>query len=90
MKMNYEIYVEGRVQGVGFRYFVRMKATELHLTGTVRNCPDGNVMVVAEGDTADLETLTDYLRIGPPMARVKNVSVARSPFTGHFNGFYIT
>ncbi len=89
MKMNYEIFIEGRVQGVGFRYFVRMKATELHLTGIVKNCPDGKVMVVAEGDRADLETLTDYLHIGPPMARVKKVSVSRSDYSGHYNSFYI-
>lgn len=89
MKMNYEMIVEGRVQGVGFRFYVKMKATELQLTGIVRNCPDGRVMVVAEGDTADLETLADYLRMGPPMARVKNISVSRSSYTGHYSGFYI-
>jgi acylphosphatase len=89
MKLNYEIFVDGRVQGVGFRYFVINKATGLHLTGTVRNCSDGKVMVVAEGDATDLETLVDYLRMGPPMARVRSVSVSRSPFTGSYKDFNI-
>ena len=89
MKCNYEIYVEGRVQGVGFRYFVLSKARELQLTGYARNCRDGSVMVVAEGELTDLSALIDYLWIGPARGRVDNVKVASSPFSGDFEGFTI-
>jgi acylphosphatase len=89
MKGQYEILVEGRVQGVGFRYFVRSKAQEMKLTGFTRNTPGGDVMVVAEGDQSDLDTLADYLRLGPPLARVRNVVVSKSPFTGQFDSFTI-
>ncbi len=89
MKSNYEICVEGRVQGIGYRYFARLKALELNLSGYARNTPDGEVIVVAEGETEDLDTLVDYLWLGPPLARVRNVTVSRSPYSGNFRGFHI-
>ncbi len=89
MQYQFEILIDGRVQHVGFRYYARSRAVELELTGYVRNTPDGKVLVVAEGEQSALETLADYLRIGPPMARVRNLTVSRSPFTGSFDNFTI-
>ena len=67
--------VEGRVQGVGFRYFVQFRARELRLAGAVRNLPSGSVQVEAEGPREALETLIQELHQGPPAARVERVVV---------------
>src|SRR4051794_25389712 len=67
--------VSGRVQGVGFRYFVLRVASGLDLTGWVANTPDGSVQCVAEGERRDLERLLSALRDGPPGARVDRVAV---------------
>lgn len=87
--MNFDIVIYGRVQHVGFRYYARARAVELEVTGYVRNLPDGTLHVVAEGGQEALETYADYLRIGPPMARISRVSVARSSYTGSFKQFEI-
>ncbi|TMD54260.1 MAG: acylphosphatase, partial [Chloroflexi bacterium] len=58
-------YVHGRVQGVGFRYFVAQKAQSLGLRGYVRNEYDGSVEVLAQGPRPALEHLLTYLRRGP-------------------------
>ena len=71
--------VKGRVQGVGYRYFVLQEATRLGVTGFTRNLPDGAVEVVAEGPDAALAALADKLREGPSFARVESVAVAGTP-----------
>lgn len=81
--------VEGRVQGVGFRYFVRTEAMRLQLNGWVRNERDGTVAVVAEGPRVDLDTLVDRLRVGPPTAAVRHVTVSRTDVQGEEQGFRI-
>lgn len=65
--------VSGRVQGVGFRWFVMREATRLDLAGFVRNLPDGSVEVVAQGGAAALTSLESVLAQGPPAARVSHV-----------------
>ena len=65
--------VQGRVQGVGFRWFVQREAADLNLRGWVRNTEDGHVEVVATGETADLEELRMSLRRGPRGSRVDRV-----------------
>ena len=67
--------VSGRVQGVGFRWFVAHLAPELDLRGSVRNLPDGRVEVVAAGTEAALRELEAALKAGPPAARVDGVEV---------------
>ena len=86
--VQYEINITGRVQGVGFRYFVFKRANELGLSGWVKNTRDG-VKVMVQGDQPGIETLTDYLRTGPSMARVKNVSRIKIPQPDIFEGFTI-
>ncbi len=81
--------VRGIVQGVNFRYATRREAQRLLLTGWVRNRPDGTVEVIAEGPRAQLERLLDFLRSGPPMARVTGVEVTWQPATGEFAAFEI-
>jgi acylphosphatase len=81
--------VSGRVQGVFFRAFVESHALELHLTGYVRNLPDGVVEVAAEGERPRLEKLVDYLGKGPPAARVAEVKTDWGDYTGAFTGFRV-
>lgn len=67
--------VSGRVQGVGFRYFVMDQGRRHGVTGWVRNLPDGQVELEAEGDRADLERLLADVKGGPTLARVEKVAV---------------
>ncbi len=65
--------VRGRVQGVGFRWFVEREAHLLHIAGWVRNNPDGNVEVLAMGTREQLAGLRSRLQEGPRAARVDDV-----------------
>jgi len=62
--------IQGRVQGVGFRWFVHREASELDLRGWVRNTEDGDFEVVAAGSTEDIAELRASLRSGPRGSRV--------------------
>ncbi len=65
--------VTGRVQGVGFRWFVTAEANRLGLAGWVRNNADGSVELEAEGALKAIEQLRERVRQGPPAARVERV-----------------
>jgi acylphosphatase len=85
-----EATIHGRVQGVGFRFFVEDHARALRLTGYTRNLPDGRrVEVVAEGRRAALEQLVTALRQGPPGSYVERVDTSWEPATGEFRDFGI-
>ncbi len=82
--------VYGRVQGVFFRDFVSKRASELGLTGYVRNLPDRKaVEVQADGEREQLERLITYLNIGPPSARVDEVVARWSEYSGNYSRFSI-
>ncbi len=82
--------ISGRVQGVAFRYFTERWASELGLTGWVRNRFDGRVEVVAEGKKDGLEALLTRLREGPRSAVVEDVDVVWEQPTGEFRDFRVT
>jgi acylphosphatase len=84
-----EASVRGRVQGVGYRYFVLAQAGALGLTGWVANEQDGSVHCVAEGPRTDLEFLLERLREGPISAIVEYVAEDWLPYTGHWGSFGI-
>lgn len=65
--------VEGKVQGVWFRESTRQQAARGGVTGYARNCADGSVEVLACGSPEALSALRDWLRHGPPLARVTRV-----------------
>ena len=81
--------VRGRVQGVGFRYFVLDLATDLGLVGWVANMPDGSVRCVAEGPRRDLDTLLTALGQGPLGGRVDDVQATWGPAGGSFERFSV-
>lgn len=74
MKQAQHFYISGRVQGVGFRWATCNRASDLHLTGWVRNLRDGRVEVWAEGDALSLAHLAEWLKHGPTSARVDGLS----------------
>jgi acylphosphatase len=81
--------VSGRVQGVGFRYTCRHEARRLGLSGWVRNNPGGDVEVWAEGAREKLDPFLDWLRQGPPGARVDQVHYDMCRPTGAYRDFGI-
>ena len=81
--------VLGRVQGVGFRYYVMSAAMELGLTGWVRNRRDGSVEVLAEGDMDHLKSLTGVLERGSRSSAVKEVKTNLQSASGEFGSFNV-
>jgi len=73
----YRWLVVGRVQGVGFRWFVTQAARDLGIRGDARNLSDGRVEIRAVGDARQLEALLASVRQGPPAARVDDVQQLR-------------
>lgn len=67
--------ISGYVQGVSFRYYARQRAQSLGLSGWVRNCPDGAVEVVVQGNDDAVQQFVAWAHTGPAMARVENVSM---------------
>ena len=82
-------FVEGDVQGVGYRNFVTENARSLGLTGWTRNRFDGSVEVLAEGPPAYLEILIAALQQGPRSARVSEMRTEWLPAEGAFSDFKI-
>lgn len=81
--------ISGRVQGVSFRYFTSLRATELGVDGWVRNQPDGTVEVTAEAPQETLEKFLTFLNKGPSGAQVTRVDIQWLDSTGEFEGFHI-
>ena len=74
-----QVRVRGRVQQVGFRWFVARAARGLAVSGWVRNTDDGAVEVAAEGTPAQVEQLLTALRRGPSQAVVQAVEIEERP-----------
>jgi len=81
--------VRGRVQGVGFRWFVEREAHMLGIAGWVRNNHDGSVEVLAQGTRDQLSGLHSRLREGPRAARVDAVDVSEASPTSGLSSFRI-
>jgi acylphosphatase len=89
MRVAKRFVVSGRVQGVGFRYFVQAAAARENVTGWVRNTPDGRVEAVAEAAPDAMERFERSVRVGPGGARVAHVEVEAIEPTGAEHGFVI-
>jgi len=81
--------ISGRVQGVGFRYFVQDHAAVEGVHGYVRNLPDGRVEALIEGDEESVVRVERALRRGPAGARIDNVVVEDTAPSGRATGFSI-
>ena len=81
--------VRGRVQGVGFRFYVEREAHMLGVAGWVRNNPDGTVEVLAQGTRDQLAGLHSRLREGPRAARVDEVEVSDADSTPGLASFQV-
>ena len=90
MDKRLQVFVDGHVQGVGFRWSAVKWARQLGLRGWVRNHEeDGNLEVIAEGPEGSLLALLAKLRRGPSGARILQVRDAWSAATGEFHDFRI-
>ncbi len=87
--LRVHVWVSGRVQGVFFRACARKEATALGISGWVKNCHDGRVEAVFEGETGAVEKIVAWCRQGPAYADVINVEVKREDFSGEFTSFEI-
>jgi len=84
------LIVTGRVQGVGFRWFVQRQAAALNLTGWVKNRGDGTVEIWAEGSPEARKALEEAARRGPSGSRVVRVDAREAAATGQYYQFDIT
>lgn len=81
--------IQGRVQGVSFRYHTRKTALELGVRGWVRNLPDGTVEVWAEGRPDLVGALREWLAEGPPAARVDEIKLTEGEPNERRGGFEV-
>ena len=81
--------IEGRVQGVFFRTSTMDQAMRLGLKGWVRNCPDGSVEAVVEGEKKKIAELVEWCHHGPPGASVNDVRLQWDDFQNEFPDFRI-
>jgi acylphosphatase len=86
---RFHAVVQGRVQGVFFRSTTKREADKLKLKGYVKNLPDGNVEIVAEGEKEDLRCFLDWCNKGPVLSYVKKVDVSWQPPTKEFGSFEV-
>lgn len=89
LKTRAHVVVSGRVQGVFFRQATKREADSLSVKGWVRNLPDGKVEAVFEGEEDVVHMLVDFVKQGPPRAKVSHVDLAWEAGTGEFRGFAI-
>jgi acylphosphatase len=85
VKTTKHLIIHGRVQGVGYRAYMRMEADRLSVTGWVRNCVDGTVEATIHGRPEDVAKMLDWAHHGPPTAHVTSVQVTEA--SGEYERF---
>ena len=83
VNIHLNIKIEGRVQGVGFRYIARNQARLLNVKGFVKNECDGTVYIEAEGTTEQISDFIKWCHEGPPTAMVTNVKIKEGEFRNY-------
>lgn len=83
------VYINGKVQGVFFRASTREKAHALGIKGWVRNCLDGSVEAVFEGEKEAVNNVVNWCRKGPAGAFIEKIDVCREKYLGEFDDFSI-
>lgn len=89
MKKHYKIEVEGRVQGVGYRFSCTEAASKHRINGTVKNRTDGSVYIEAEGEEGDLAEFIAWCRKGPMWSKVSSLKLEEGDVC-EFDAFQIT
>lgn len=87
-RLAYRACAEGRVQGVGFRYWTVQAARAFGITGWVRNCPDYSVEIHAEGEEAALRDFFSAVQDGNPHAHISHFSISSAQYRG-FRSFEV-
>lgn len=83
------LVISGAVQGVSFRTSTMKEALRLNLTGWVKNCSDGSVETVAEGEEDKVEEFILWCHQGPSLAKVESLKIRKENFIGEFKNFSI-
>lgn len=83
------IVVRGKVQRVGYRYYVKSVADKLSLDGWVKNNADDSVEILAEGSDRLIEEFLEYCRKGPPLAEISKVDISEEKGGDKLRGFEI-
>lgn len=86
---RYHVYINGRVQQVGFRWYARRIAEETGVCGWVKNLDNGSVEITAEGKESDLEDFLQKLRNGYLGKNISEIHKSDQPYTGEFSSFSI-
>ncbi len=86
--MRAHIILKGRVQGVGFRSFARMKASELGIKGFARNIGEDSVELIGEGEEKKLKKFIEQCKKGPFLAHITEIKVEFREETGEFEDFW--
>ena len=87
-ELRLDLVIEGRVQGVGYRYSAKMKAESLGIRGSVQNLPDGSVFVTAQGEKEVMDSFVRWCYKGPPGAIVRNIEKVQGK-TEEFSAFRV-
>jgi acylphosphatase len=88
-KTRAHVFVRGTVQGVYFRQNTKQVATRHNVSGWVRNLPDGRVEAIFEGNEMDVNEVIEWCHVGPPKAKVDDVSVKFEKYAGEFSSFEV-
>jgi len=88
-KKRAHLIIHGKVQGVFFRAYLRERSEQFKLTGWAKNCFDGNVEVVLEGEESAVKQVVEWCHSGPADAEVKKVDEKWEKATGEFQDFSI-
>ena len=87
-ELRLDLVIEGRVQGVGYRYSAKMKAESLGIKGSVQNIDDGSVFVTAQSEKEAMKKFVGWWYKGPPGAIVRNVGKVQGK-TEEFSEFIV-
>ena len=87
-ELRLDLVIEGRVQGVGYRYSAKMKAESMGIRGSVQNLRDGSVFVTAQGENEAMDNFVKWCYKGPPGAIVRNIEKVQGK-TEKFSEFMV-
>ena len=85
MKKSVRVYINGSVQGVFFRAFIKENAEKYNVKGFTRNLEDGRIEVFLEGNINDVNKMIELCKIGPKHAQIRDIQIKPEKFQGFRN-----